>query len=420
MSEALCVTALGPAALCDAVLDAVGRLFDAEWASLVLTSGDLPSSVPSQVTWYREQGQRLGAPSAEDSAALAARIRDTPQVMAVGDGVARAIVLGAPMRLDRRQVGSLLVGTEHPAGPDGIGMSVLETVANQIVAALRNAWLFEHGEDLRRQAMAGLAEAERHAEELASRNEQLRRARGQLARARQAELVSAERHRIARELHDGVAQCLVGIGMHLEWCHRHLDPASPAYQRLVASKELARAGLGRVRSAVAELSELERPGEGLGEALRDLAGNFRSAGPLRVSVRVGGPQRQLAPEVEHALFQIAQEGLWNVVRHAGAAQAWLNLQYRTGQTRLSISDNGHGDPAAARRHLAGAAPRGRFGLRIMAERAGELGGEVTVQRRRRGGLRIEARIPDKGPGTGAAAGAGPGAGPVAPAPDGPA
>jgi signal transduction histidine kinase len=340
--------------------------------------------------------------------------------MAVGDGAARAIVLGAPMRLDHRQVGSLLVGTEHPAGPDGIGMSVLETVANQIVAALRNAWLFEHGEDLRRQAMAGRAEAERHAEELASRNEQLRRARGQLARARQAELVSAERHRIARELHDGVAQCLVGIGMHLEWCHRHLDPASASYQRLVASKELARAGLGRVRSAVAELSELERPGEGLGEALRDLAGNFRSAGPLRVSVRVSGPQRQLAPEEEHALFQIAQEGLWNVVRHAGAAQAWLNLQYQTGQTRLSISDNGHGDPAAARRHLVGAAPRGRFGLRIMAERASELGGEVTVQRRRRGGLRMEARIPD--PGTGAAGGTGPGIGPgigpVAPAPGG--
>ena len=420
MSEALCVTALGPVALCDAVLDAVGRLFDAEWASLVLTSGDLPSSVPSQVNWYREPGQRLGAPSAEDSAALVARVTNTPQVMAVGDGAARAIVLGAPMRLDHRQVGSLLVGTEHPAGPDGIGMSVLETVANQIVAALRNAWLFEHGEDLRRQAVAGRAEAERHAEELASRNEQLRRARGQLARARQAELVSAERHRIARELHDGVAQCLVGIGMHLEWCHRHLDPASASYQRLVASKELARAGLGRVRSAVAELSELERPGEGLGEALRDLAGNFRSAGPLRVSVRVSGPQRQLAPEVEHALFQIAQEGLWNVVRHAGAAQAWLNLQYRTGQTRLSISDNGHGDPAAARRHLVGAAPRGRFGLRIMAERASELGGEVTVQRRRRGGLRMEARIPD--PGTGAAGGTGPGIGPgigpVAPAPGG--
>lgn len=406
MSEALCVTAFGPVALCDAALDAVGRLFDAEWATLVLTSGDLPSSVPSRFTWSREPGRSARAPSAEDSAALAARITNRPQVMSAGDGATRVAVLGAPMRLDHRQVGSLLIGTDHPADPDGTGMSILETVANQIMAALRNAWLFEHGEELRRQAMAGRAEAERHAEELASRNEQLRRARGQLARARQAELVSAERHRIGRELHDGVAQCLVGIGMHLEWCHRHLDPALPAYERLVASKELARAGLGRVRSAVAELSELERPGTGLGQALRDLAGNFRSAGPLRVSVRVSGRQRQLPPDVEHALFQMAQEGLWNVVRHAGAAQAWLNVQYRAGQTRLSISDDGHGDPAAARRHLAGAAAsRGRYGLRIMAERAGELGGEVSVRRRRGGGLRIEIRIPD--PGSAAVAGTGP-------------
>jgi signal transduction histidine kinase len=398
MSEALCVTTLGPVALCDAVLDAVGRLFDAEWATLVLASCELPSTVPSRVTWCREPAGSATAPSAEEAASLAARITSTPQVMAAGQGATRATVLGAPMRLDRRQVGSLLVGTEHPADPDGIGMSILETVANQIVAALRNAWLFEHGEDLRRQAIAGRAEAERHAEELASRNEQLRRARGQLARARQAELVSAERHRIARDLHDGVAQCLVGIGMHLEWCHRHVDAASPAYGRLVASKELARSGLGRVRSAVAELSELERPGGGLGEALRDLAGDFRSTGPLRVSVRVSGRPRQLAPEVEHSLFQIAQEGLWNVVRHAGAAQAWLNLRYRDDQTCLTISDDGHGDPAAARRHLAGAtAPRGRYGLRNMAERAAELNGEVRVQRRRGGGLRILVRIPEADP-----------------------
>jgi signal transduction histidine kinase len=395
MSEALCVTALGPAALCDAVLDAVGRLFAAEWATLILTSGDLQSSVPSPVTWYREPGQRGRAPAAAEVAALAARITDSAQVMVTGDGAARATVLGAPMRLDHRQVGSLLISTEHPADPDGIGLPVLETVANQIVAALRNAWLFSHGEDLRRQAQAGRAEAERHAEELSSRNEQLRRARGQLARARQAELVSAERHRIARELHDGVAQCLVGIGMHLEWCHRHLDPALPAYSRLVASKELARAGLGRVRSAVAELSELERPGLGLGEALRDLAANFRSAGPLRVSVRVSGGQRELAPEVEHALFQIAQEGLWNVVRHAGAARAWLDLRYRPGQTRLSISDDGTGDPAVASRYLAAAArPRGRHGLRNMVERTAELGGEVRVQRRRGGGLRVGVQVPD--------------------------
>jgi signal transduction histidine kinase len=251
--------------------------------------------------------------------------------------------------------------------------------------------------------------AERRAAELTRRNEQLRRAREHLARVRQAELVSAERHRIARDLHDSVAQCLVGIGMHLEWCHRHLDPSSPAYERLVASKELARAGLGWVRSAVEELSGFEQPGTGLGQALRDLAADFRSAGQLRVSVRVTARQRQPPSAVEHALFQIAQEGLWNAVRHAHATQAWLSLAYAEDQILLTVSDDGTGDPAVVGRYLTAVAsspgtassgtpvkrtpPRGRHGLRNIAERAAELGGEVSLRRRRGGGLRISVRVP---------------------------
>lgn len=422
MSEALCVTALGPVPLCDAVLDAVGRLFDAEWAALVLDGQGLPATVPSRFTWSRPPALReaarsaqraaapesaapsapeSAAPSAPESAALAAQIGPAPRVLAsagasAGAGAARRpAVLGVPMRLDRKQVGALLIGLPNSADPDRTGLAILETVANQIMAALRNACLFADGEELRQQAVAGWTEAERRASELATRNEQLRRARGQLARARQAELVSAERHRIARDLHDGVAQGLVGIGMHLEWCQRHLDAASPVYDRLLAGKELARGGLIQVRSAVAELSDLEHPGTGLAQALRDLATDFRSAGPLRVSVRVSGPRHQLPPEVEHSLFQIAQEGLWNVVRHAGAARAWLDLRYRPGQTRLSISDDGTGDPAVASRYLAAAArPHGRHGLRNMVERTAELGGEVRVQRRRGGGLRIGVQVPD--------------------------
>jgi signal transduction histidine kinase len=252
--------------------------------------------------------------------------------------------------------------------------------------------------------------AERRAAELTRRNEQLRRAREHLARVRQAELVNAERHRIARDLHDSVAQCLVGIGMHLEWCHRRLDPSSPAYERLVASKELARAGLGWVRSAVEELSGLEQPGTGLGQALRDLAADFRSAGQLRVSVRVTARQRQLPSAVEHSLFQIAQEGLWNAVRHAHATQAWLSLAYAEDQILLSVSDDGSGDPAVVGRYLTtansspepsspGTSRRDRHGLRNIAERAAELGGEVTLRRRRGGGLRVSVRVPAQETGT---------------------
>jgi signal transduction histidine kinase len=263
--------------------------------------------------------------------------------------------------------------------------------------------------------------AEERAAELKTRNEQLRRAREHLARVRQAELVSAERHRIARDLHDSVAQCLVGIGMHLEWCYRHADPDSPEYERLVAGKELARAGLGWVRSAVAELSGLEHPGTGLGQALRDLAADFRSAARLRVSVRVSGLQRQLPAAVEHALFQIAQEALWNVVRHADASQAWLSLGYADGTVRLSVADDGTGEPAVAERYLTGAVSRdgagprrrirregpesgygagpghGGHGMRNIAERTAELGGEARLSRRRGGGLRVSVRIPALSP-----------------------
>ena len=247
--------------------------------------------------------------------------------------------------------------------------------------------------DLER-ALAGWDDAERRADEMARRNDQLRRAKEQLARVRQAEVLSAERHRIARDLHDGVAQCLVGIGMHLEWCRRHTNPDAPEYDRLLASQELARAGLGWVRSAVDELSGLEHPGTGLGQTLRDLAADFRSARLLRVSVRVSGRQRQLPGAVEHSLFQISQEGLWNVVRHAQASQAWLSLAYSDREVRLSVADDGAGDPAAAARFLALDAPQlGRHGLRNMAERTVELDGVIRVRRRRGGGLRITVSIP---------------------------
>lgn len=392
LSQALCVTAFGPAALCEGVLGAVGRLFDADWTALVLADEDLPSTLPSDFSWCREPG---GGIAPERLAALAAQVRDTSTTITVAaDDGGRRGVLAVPMRMDYRPVGVLLVGTPPGGGQDGIGVSILETVANQIVVAVRNAQLYEHSELLRRQAVDGWSEAERRADELARRNAQLRHARGRLARARRAELVSAERHRIARDLHDGVAQGLVGIGMHLEWCQRHLEPGSAMHGRLLSGKELARAALEQIRSAVFELSRLERPGTGLRQALRDLAVDLRPVASLRVSVRVCGQQRPLPLEVEHALFQIAQEGLWNTVRHARAERAWLELRYLDRETRLSIADDGCGDAAVLGRHL-GRPGRRRagHGLRNIAERACELGGRVEVERRRGGGVRIRVCVP---------------------------
>ena len=241
--------------------------------------------------------------------------------------------------------------------------------------------------DLER-ALAGWDDAERRADEMARRNDQLRRAREQLARVRQAEALSAERHRIARDLHDGVAQCLVGIGMHLEWCKRHTEPGRSRVRPAGGVQGTGPGGLGWVRSAVDELSGLEHPGTGLGQALRDLAADFRSARLLRVSVRVSGCQRQLPAAVEHSLFQICQEGLWNVVRHAQASQAWLSLGYGGGQVT-----------AQRRRRRGGRSGRGRplpVGVRCgggRQARAAEHGRADGGTRRRHPGAAAARRRP---------------------------
>jgi len=86
-----------------------------------------------------------------------------------------------------------------------------------------------------------------------------------------------------------------------------------------------------------------------------------------------------------------------VVRHAGAQRAWVHVRYQAGETLLAIADDGRGDPATVGRYLV-VAPhlRGRHGLHNIAERAAELGGDVRVERRRGGGLRIRVRVPDAG------------------------
>jgi signal transduction histidine kinase len=417
VSAALCVTTLGPEAVCDAVLDAIGRLADARWAALVLLDDELRSALPEPVIWTSGGGEPVGLPDLPERAD------------AWTDGAAVAVADGGvsgwppctrvPMRLDHRLVGVLLVGERTGPGrgaAEAFDVSILQTVANQIVVALRNAWLYDQSEQLRRAAVDGWSEAERRADELARRNSQLRRARGKLAQARRAEVVSRDRNRIARELHDGVAQYLVGIGMHAEWCARHVPADTPLHTRLRASKELARSALDRIRSAVHELSQLDRPGAGLGQALRELASDVRSLGLSDVQVTVRGRREPLPAELEHALFQITQEALWNVVRHAGASRAWVDLEYRTDEVRpsgdlpvpdgprgrdvrLVVADDGRGRPEVLRAwSTAGHGESGeRYGLRNMRSRAEELGGVLEVTPRRGGGVRLLVSVPIGGP-----------------------
>lgn len=284
---------------------------------------------------------------------------------------------GVPVLVDGEPVGALLLA--RPADIDESDVAILQIVANQLAVALQNAVLYQ--------------EARGQARELAERNRQLEVAHRRLGEAGQRQLISQERHRMARELHDSVAQHLISIGMNLEWCGRN-EPSPEVGRRVVVTKELTRAALTQLRAAIFELSELDSNGGGMRGVLMDLAREFRAITPLRVRVRVRGEPVVLPLSTQHALFHIAQEAMFNVVRHASARGIWVDLAYGTGAVALTVSDDGTGDPATIARSLRGAtAPAGLGNIR---ERTRELNGSVRALARRGGGVRIRVTAPTDG------------------------
>ncbi|HEV7648879.1 MAG TPA: histidine kinase [Actinophytocola sp.] len=347
ISAALGTTTSGPDALCDAVVDALARHFGAPAVSLRIDG--------------RRAFRRGARPEA--FASLARR------TSAEGRPVRLPGMVGVPV-----SAGTLLVAL--PGEIDGSEVAILQIVASQLAVALENACLY--------------SDAGRRTRELEERNRQLEVAHRRLGEAAQRQLISQERHRIARELHDSVAQHLISIGMNLEWC-RQQEPGSPAGRQVAVTKELARAALAQMRSAIFELSELDTQRAGMRGVLLDLAREFRATTPLRVRFRARGEPVALPLAAQHALFHIAQEAMFNVARHAAARCVWVDLAYRADAVTLTVADDGAGEPHAIQRRLAHAAPPG--GLVNIRERALELGGTARVLPRRGGGVRVRVHVP---------------------------
>lgn len=392
ISAALCTTTNGPQALCDAVLQALARHFDAAVAALSLfEAAAFAGSQPRTVCWPSNNGVQVPAGIADVPAAVRATGR--PVVTSSGPGT----VVGVPVIFGSEMVGALAIGLRENSMVDDSDISILETAANQLAVALANACTFEESERLREQAVAGWSEADRQARELKLRNGQLESAHRWLAEAGQRQLINHERQRIARELHDSVAQHLISIGMNLEWCRQQGSRASPLHRRITVSRELTRAALTQMRAAIFELSELDDTPTGLRQALLDLARQFRAATPLHVSVRFRGPSRTLSAAVNHAVFTIAQEAMFNTARHANAQRAWIELGHSQDSVRLSVADDGDGDPATVQRLLAEGRPSRDHhrGLVNIRERVAELGGSVNARVRRGGGVRMVVDIPER-------------------------
>jgi len=194
-----------------------------------------------------------------------------------------------------------------------------------------------------------------------------------------------ERTRIAREIHDTLAQGLTGIALNIEGAMRYLDhDPERARLRLEQALQASRESLEEARRSVLDLrgATLQRP---LPEALRALARAFTSDTGVRVQVRSPGVE-SLPEQMELELYRIAQEALANIRRHAHAGEVEIELQSQADAVRLSIRDNGQGfDPKQL--------GQGRHGVLGMKERARLVGGRLRLRSRPGGPTSITVLVP---------------------------
>lgn len=198
-----------------------------------------------------------------------------------------------------------------------------------------------------------------------------------------------ERSRVARELHDGISQILVGVRYALELALRNLSPAD---SKAKTSIEKGRDGLGVAINEVRRISRDLRPSVlddlGLGPALKALTSEFAARTGIEVEFETVVFRNRLYDDAKTALYRVAQEAMTNIERHAQATRISLKLYgHRNGAT-LRIEDNGVGMPERGKNGETGTG----LGLRNMQERVEHLRGQLSISSSSSGTV-VEATVP---------------------------
>ncbi len=207
--------------------------------------------------------------------------------------------------------------------------------------------------------------------------------------ARVGELAAeGERTRIAREIHDGIAQMIYMLSLSLETAIDRVggDPDEQR-QRLRDLTVLAKNALWEVRQYIFDLRPLLSGGEGFVGALQGQVKEFQAVSSLPVELSVSGQPVRLPVETSASLYRIVQEGLGNIFRHARAAHVRLGIEFTDSAIRLAIEDDGIG--------ISEAEPGGRVGhgMGNLRRRVDELGGALEVISGEGKGTRLEVTVP---------------------------
>jgi len=275
--------------------------------------------------------------------------------------------LGVPLLLRGEIIGMLGVAN-RPGGYQASDERLLVTFANQVAIAIANARLYEQ-----QRAMI----------------DQLQELNRRLDAAQLQELLTAERQRIGRELHDRVQQTIFAMGLRLGSL---LEGTEPLGQRpLEELRALTGLASEQVKEAIFALAAPDVQGGTLVGELGRLVREISASTPIVADLLVHGPVRRLPPPVEQIVFAVVRESLSNIRRHSGATTAVVTLHYVPDAVSLAVQDDGAG---ISRLMLASYRDSTtHHGLRGMCRRVEEHGGQFLVENGEERGVVVRAWLP---------------------------
>ncbi len=287
-----------------------------------------------------------GAPDADGSNPADAILRFVDPAQAV-------VRLSAPLQRGGQTIGLLAIGAATARGYDVDEVETLATLANQATIALEHARLE--------------------------------------ARLRELAVVE-ERERIARELHDGIAQVLGYVNTKSQAVDGFLAAGRVEEARTQVAElgTAARAVYVDVREAIIGLRSPIEPGQGLGSAIEAHARRVADASPFALDVAVSAEARdlRLVPDAESHLYRIVQEALTNVRKHAAARRVRVAVSVVNERLHIGVEDDGRGLGPGP---VPGDVPH--YGFRSMRERAAAIGATLEIDGGPGGGVQVRLEVP---------------------------
>jgi len=205
-----------------------------------------------------------------------------------------------------------------------------------------------------------------------------------------AEVTQREESRLANDLHDGLGQMLTGIAFKAHLLRTLLEKSDPRHSKLAAEVvELANESIKQARDIAHGVAPVALGGAGLAHSLEQLGAQVEQLMGARCTVKVPEKTLKMPLRTSIELYRISQEAMHNAARHGGATEIEILLEERNAIWRLEIRDNGRGlPPEELRGH--------GLGLKLMAHRAGSIGGTIAYVSNPSGGLTVRCAVPIAG------------------------